>query len=152
MFLLLSVWLRFCFPMFRCYSDDTAVVLCDGVGVSCTYSVKTCRIKPAMRFPWGVRLVLFANAHEPASLFLISACVSHLLDRVLPGTPASLLQILHVQPKFGQAELLDVEFIIRSARQRWHTLARWWERWRKDRNKRTKHENGPFFFFLKQLL
>lgn len=55
MFLLLSVWLHFCFPMFRCYSDDTAVVfvMCCltryGVGASCTYRVKTCRIKPLMR-------------------------------------------------------------------------------------------------------
>lgn len=126
------------------------------VGVSCAYRVKTCRIKPLMRSPWGIRLLL--NAHKPVSLFLISACVplcvSYLLDRVLPGTPVSLLQILHVQPKFGQAELLDVEFIIRSTPQRWHALARWWERWRKDRNKRTKHENRPFvvivytFFFI----
>lgn len=40
-------------------------------------------------------------------MFFACVCVFHSLDCVLPGTPVSRVQLLHVQSEFGQAELFD---------------------------------------------
>lgn len=68
--------------------------------------------------------------------FSLSLCVhvcmrlwlSHSLDCVLPVTPVSLIQLLHVQSELAQAEILNSVFVVRSAAQRWHTLRRCWEK------------------------
>lgn len=57
-----------------------------------------------------------------------SECETDLLDCVLPGTPLALVQVLHVQFELGEAELLDVEGVVRSAAEHQHTLAHWGER------------------------
>lgn len=62
----------------------------------------------------------FGPSHDPPPSPL---CAADLLDCVLPGTPLALVQVLHVQSELGEAELLDVESVVRSAAERQRTVA-----------------------------
>lgn len=84
-----------------------------------------------VRVSVNIKQISFVSGCFSLSLW-VHVCMrlwlSHSLDCVLPVTPVSLIQLLHVQSELAQAEILNSVFVVRSAAQRWHTLRRCWEK------------------------